>query len=59
MNVHGPKKMSWEDTPYFKKLKEKLYNIGIQFDDINKESSVTDGFTDIISGKYDSINFVI
>ena len=59
MKVRGPKEISWEDTPSFRKLKEKLYNIGIQFDDINKESSVTDGFTEIISGKYDSIDFMI
>lgn len=59
MKVYGPKEISWEYTDSFRKLKEKLHNIGIQIDDINKELSVTDGFTDISSGKYDSIDFII
>lgn len=59
MKVQGPTDISWEDTASFRKLKEKLYNKGIQIDDINKEPFVTDGFTEIMSGKYDSIDFTI
>ncbi|MCK5197399.1 MAG: hypothetical protein KAR21_03560, partial [Spirochaetales bacterium] len=59
MKVQGPKDIPWEDTASFGKLKEKLYNIGIQFDDINKEPFLTDGFTEILEGKYDSIDFMI
>lgn len=59
IKVQGPNDIPWEDTASFRKLKEKLYNIGIQFDDINREPFITDGFTEIVSGKYDSIDFVI
>lgn len=59
MKVWGPSKLSWEDTVAFRKLKEKLYNIDILFDDINKESPATDGFTELISGKYDNVDFTI
>jgi hypothetical protein len=59
IKVQGPNDILWEDTVSFRKLKEKLYNKGIQFDDINKEPFVTDGFTEIMSGKYDSIDFTI
>ncbi len=59
IKLQGPNDIPWEDTASFRKLKEKLYNIGIQFDDINREPFITDGFTEIVSGKYDSIDFVI
>ena len=59
MKVFGPGGFPWEDTENFSNLKEKLHNKGIQFDDINKEPSLTYGFTDIISGKYDNIDLII
>lgn len=59
IKVWGPSKLLWENTVAFEKLKEKLYNIDIQFDDINNGSPATDGFTELISGKYDNVDFMI
>ncbi len=59
MNIWGSCKNSWELTESFSKLKEKLYNIGIIIDDINKEQLLTDGFTELGSGSYDSINYIV
>jgi len=59
MNIWGSCKNSWELTESFSKLKEKLHNIGIIIDDINKEKLLTDGFTELGSGRYDSINYVV
>jgi hypothetical protein len=59
MKVWGPENSPWEKTDVFIKLKEKLYNMGIVFDDINKEKPVTDGFTEIIHGKIESIDLKV
>ena len=59
MRISGPNKKLWEKSPSFLKLKEKLYNKGIIIDDINSDSNLTDGFTNISSGKLDSINFIV
>ena len=59
MSILGSSKKSWELTEAFSKLKEKLHNIGIVIDDINKEQVQTDGFTELGSERYDSINFMV
>jgi len=57
IKIIGPKNLSWRESLPFIKLKEKLYNMDIIFDDINKEGTLTDGFTEISSAKYESIDF--
>ena len=59
LSVWGSGKNSWELTEAFSKLKEKLHNIGIVIDDINKEQPQTDGFIGLGSGRYDNINFMV
>ena len=59
MKVWGPGDLHWENTAAFRKLKEKLHNIGIQFDDINIGLPSADGFMEIVPGKYDSIDFTV
>lgn len=59
MHVSGPPKLSWEESLPFIKLKEKLYNMDIISDDINKEGTLTDGFTEISFGKYESVDFTV
>lgn len=59
IKVSGPNGLSWLKSKSFTKLKEKLYNMGIIFDDINKEWTLIDGFTDTGSGKLKNIDFIV
>lgn len=59
MNVFGPEEFSWEESSSFIKLKEKLYNMGIVFDDINKECAFVDGFSGMYPGKVKNIDFTV
>ena len=59
MKILGSDNSFWEITNSFIKLKEKLYNMGIIIDDINKEKPDTDGFTEIVYGKIESIDLTV
>ncbi len=59
IKVSGPNGLPWVKSKPFTKLKEKLYNMGIIFDDNNKEWTLEDGFTEMISGKLKNIDFSV
>jgi len=59
MKVCGPNKLQWKESPPFNKLKEKLYNMEIIFDDINKEWTLTDGFSGMNPGKVKNIDYTV
>ncbi len=59
IKVSGPGGLPWGQSKSFTKLKEKLYNMGIIIDDINREWTLIDGFTETKSGKLKKIDFVV
>ncbi|MCK5152926.1 MAG: hypothetical protein KAQ93_01085 [Spirochaetales bacterium] len=59
IKVSGPNDIPWKETAPFNKLKEKLYNMGIIFDDINKEWALTNGFSENVSEKIKSVDFIV
>lgn len=59
IRISGPNELLWKETTQFIKFKEKLYNMGIIIDDIKKEWSLTNGFSENSSGKVKGIDFTV
>ncbi len=59
ISVRSTSKYPWSGSPAFLELKEKLYKKDIFFDDINRETVWTDGFTQPAAEGLESVDFTV